>query len=820
MSDGRVIIDTRLDSNGAVRDLHKMTKTINRDTRDMSNSFKPVEQSGVRSMTNISKSASNLGSVLSKVGALLASAFAVSKLISIGKQAVEIASDVQEVQNVVDTAFGDMAYKMEQFADVAIETYGISKLTAKQTGSTMMAMAKGLGLASDEASDMALNLTGLSADMASFYNISQDMASTALKSIFTGETETLKRFGIVMTEANLSAFALSQGINKSLKNMTQAEKVQLRYAYVMQQTSLAQGDFAKTSDSWANQTRILSERWKEFLSIAGNGLIQLLTPALKVINELMQQLIVGITALANYFGFAFEATATAGVADMESAMDDYTDSTNAAAKAQKALLGGYDKLQVISSDSGTSETNAEGGLGGTSAQQSISIDKTEVKSTFNLLAGLADRFSSFSNQFSSFSDQMSSLGSSLGTVFNTNVVPMFDSFVSNASLIFSSWGTTMGDIFSSLWNDFIYPNLSNLIVYGIPLISSFITDSTNLFTQWQLFISDITGSIWKDAVSPMLQLITKQVEDVWILLTEWYDEYGSPIVAGISELLSKIFDIFNDFWQEWMKPIFDTIYKVLNELWDNHLKPLWTNVSGLIGDFVLMAVTFYNKFIAPIVGYLVRTFGPVFTSVFNTIASIVSKTIGSVIDIVSSIVSVLRSVIQFVRNVFSGDWKSAWVSIKNVFVSIWNVLIKVVKGIINRMIGFINAIIGGIETMMNFLVGIINKLSFDVPDWVPGIGGEHFGFNLSEVSLSKIPYLAQGAVLPANNPFLAVVGDQKHGTNIEAPLDTIVKAFEQVMNNRSNDSGDIILNIDGNELFRWTRKKNAEYRAKYGVSAF
>ena len=190
-----------------------------------------------------------------------------------------------------------MADKMEKFADVSIKQFGISRLAAKQTGSTFMAMARGMNISMDNASDMAVALTGLSADMASFYNVEQDVASAALKSVFTGETETLKQFGIVMTEANLEAYALAQGINKSLSAMSQAEKVQLRYNYVMSQTALAQGDFAKTSDGWANQTRILSEQWKEFGSTVGTVLMTALLPAIKSLN----------TALSNLISFAQEA---------------------------------------------------------------------------------------------------------------------------------------------------------------------------------------------------------------------------------------------------------------------------------------------------------------------------------------------------------------------------------------------------------------------------------------------------------------------------------------------------------------------------------
>lgn len=250
---------------------------------------------------------------------------------------------------------------MEDFADTAVETYGISKLTAKQTGSTFMATAAGMGLANDSASDMSIALTGLSADMASFYNVSQDVASTALKSIFTGETETLKQFGIVMTDANLQAYALSQGITKSTSEMSQAEKVQLRYNYVMSQTALAQGDFAKTSDSWANQTRILSEQWKEFGSIIGTVLMNVLLPAVRTINDVLSQLISvaqsAAQALAEVFGVDSSQTESAakGIANStETAADNYeniSESAEETKESQEGTLASFDQINKLNDDS-------------------------------------------------------------------------------------------------------------------------------------------------------------------------------------------------------------------------------------------------------------------------------------------------------------------------------------------------------------------------------------------------------------------------------------------------------------------------------------
>ena len=189
MADGRVTIETGIDTSGAEKGMKKVDKVLKSakvsdikpkvDLNSAKSSFNSFENIAEKSAGNVNKKMNQIGSTIKRVGAIIAATFSVRAIVNFGKQAVETASDLQEVQNVVDTAFGSMSYKMEQFADKAIKTYGISKLTAKRTASTYMAMASGMGIAANEASNMALDLTGLSADMASFYNVSQDIAETA-----------------------------------------------------------------------------------------------------------------------------------------------------------------------------------------------------------------------------------------------------------------------------------------------------------------------------------------------------------------------------------------------------------------------------------------------------------------------------------------------------------------------------------------------------------------------------------------------------------------------------------------------------------------
>lgn len=294
----------------------------------------------------------SLGSTVKKLGGIIASAFAITKLVQFGKSAINLASDLQEAQNVVDVAFGSMSDKANAFAQSALKNYGLAELSAKKYSSTFMSMAKGMGLATDDATNMSLALTGLVGDVSSFYNIEQDLAATKLKGIFTGESEALKDLGVVMTEANLEAYALAKGFNKSMKEMTQAEKVALRYQYVTEQLSLAQGDFARTSDGWANQIRVLKETFNSLSSIIGEFLIKGLTPFVQKLNDILQRLLAIAQAAKSLFlvsDAAEEITDTA--TDAAGAQEEVTEAVEGTGEAIAGNLASFDELNVMNDES-------------------------------------------------------------------------------------------------------------------------------------------------------------------------------------------------------------------------------------------------------------------------------------------------------------------------------------------------------------------------------------------------------------------------------------------------------------------------------------
>lgn len=313
------------------------------------------------------------------------------------KNAIDISSALTEVQNVVDVTFGDMSKKVNDFAQDSIRQFGMSELTLKQTASRFQAMGTAMGIdsslikkaneflnkqtdgyigLSDSMADVSLNLTKLTADMASLYNIDQDVVSQDLAAIFTGQTRPLRDYGLDLTQATLKEWAMKQGLDSDIASMSQAEKTMLRYQYVLANTQTAQGDFARTADSWANQIRILKQSFEQLGSVIGGALINAFKPFIKALNSVLLVVISFVTKVTNalgaIFGWKYEDSG-AGLADnfsdaAESA-DDVADSTGQAAKNIDKMNKGirqFDELKLITTNDGSGKKGSGGSGGGAS----------------------------------------------------------------------------------------------------------------------------------------------------------------------------------------------------------------------------------------------------------------------------------------------------------------------------------------------------------------------------------------------------------------------------------------------------------------------
>ena len=338
-------------------------------------------------------------SLTAAIGKAYATFWLLARVFRVFKASIDIAGDLKEVQNVVDHTFKNEKYKLEDFAKTAKDSYGITELTAKQAASRFQAMGSTMGIQTQQVTaanefiaaklantedayhslgesmaDMSINLTRLTADMASFYNQDFDTVAEKMNSVFTGQTRPLRQYGIDLTQATLKEWALNNGLNANIATMSQAEKTLLRYQYVMANTKDIQGDFARTAGTWNNQVRLLKMNFLALGAVIGNGLINMLRPALVKLNAFMNSVIHAVTAFINaigkIFGWQVEISDVAIVDPMQDAAgaaEDMEDATGGAAKNAKKLkdyLLGIDELNVFKPDEDSDGGGGGGGAGG------------------------------------------------------------------------------------------------------------------------------------------------------------------------------------------------------------------------------------------------------------------------------------------------------------------------------------------------------------------------------------------------------------------------------------------------------------------------
>lgn len=745
-----------------------------------------VDGTGVKKgIGSISKEAKNMKTSFAGLGKAVAGAFAVKVLYDFGKQAVSLASDLQEVQNVVDVAFGDMAYKVEEFAKSSIRTMGISELTAKKTASTYMSMGKGMGLAVEDAFNMSLSLTQLSADMASFYNISQERADIALKSVYTGETETLKQYGIVMTQVNLEQYALSKGINKSLSSMNQQEMAMLRYNYVLEQTKLAQGDFVRTGGSWANQTRVLAEQWKQLMTIVGNGLIKVLTPLVAVLNQIVSSMISFANSIATVFGgqtYQAEQTSKA-IESSVGSQEDLTKATEKTNKEAKKTTASFDEIQKLTEN--TSEGGA--GAGGGGATSALSVAPFEIKSTEELegnLDGISAKLETIKRDLISFMQPFQKLKMPFDLWIKNDIPQLIKEVKKLGQEIYKGLSETLSIVLPDLRDNVVVPMLNTLLTSILPMYTQIGTEITKTLTESFTIFNKLFQNIWSTGIAPSLKIFTKIWDETWDTIYSTWQKWGSPIFDNVREAIGNIGNTLQIAYDKYWRPIWENFMQMVDWLWTDHLQPLMANIGDFVGEFINGALEIYNKFITPLVNAFLNYFSPQLRNSLDLIMNLVGTTVAYMADALNSFVTTLKGVVQFITGVFTLDWEKAWEGIKTIVKGKWDGIKNIVKTAINFVIDFVNAMITAVIDGLNYVIDAVNKLSFDVPDWVPGIGGETFGFELDKLNANnyKIPKLAQGTVIPANyGNFLATLGDNKKAPEIVSPLPTMKQAFAEAL---------------------------------------
>lgn len=529
------------------QNLIDMTNALAKLARTGSSSGKAAN-SLVSSFNRISKASSGMKiNLLSAVNGISAIRKSILQAIGIAggfyavfqgiKESINIASDLTEVQNVVDVTFGDFKSKMEDLANVSITELGMSKLTAKEIGSRFQAMGTAIGFTQGKMADMSVELTRLAGDMSSFYNVEQKDVAKSLQSIFTGETEPMRKYGVDLTNATLKEWALKKGMDANISTMSQMQKTALRYQYVLEATGAAQGDFLRTQDTWANQVRILKENFRELASVIGSSFIHALKPLVKALNSAMSAIIsfakVVSNALGKIFGWQYEDATGGIVNDYEDAADaagDLADGTGKAADNAKKLkqqLQGIDELNVLASDTDTGTSGGSVGGGSSGGSEDSSVGKwTKTDSILKDFESDLDTLYKLGEYIGeTLTDAMKSIdwnniyqgaknfGSGLASFLNGLISP--ELFGEVGKTIAASLNTALYAL-NSFGTDFDWKDFGNSVASGI----------NNFFSTFDFRNLADTINTWVDGIKTTIVTTIKNIKwsDVIKGAFEFFDE--------------------------------------------------------------------------------------------------------------------------------------------------------------------------------------------------------------------------------------------------------------------------------------------------------
>lgn len=514
---------------------------------------------------SIKSTKSGFRGLASTIGKFYATYWMVMRAVGKIGSAVDLASQLTEVQNVVDTTFGDMASKVDDFTKTSIQDVGMSELTVKQISSRFQALGTSIGISSeqvangtavankalmsqnntlykttDSMADMSLNLTRLAGDMASFYDVDQADVAKSLQSIFSGTIAPLRRYGLDLTQATLSEWAMKNGLDANIKSMTQAEKVLLRYNYVMANTQAAQGDFAKTANTWANSVRVLKQEFQAWGSIIGSVVINALKPFVQALSKVMLKVIsftrTVADALGAIFGWTIEISGGGATVDgMEDIADgvgdigDNADSSNKKAQKLKKTLLSIDEIHALddNSDSGSGGGSGSGGSGGGGAGSGVdsSLKKTDgllekykssIKDLYSLGKYIGDALASAmeSIDWKKIYQKADNFGKGLADFLNGLISPRL--FYDLGATIAGSLNTAL-HFLNSFGTTFDWTNFGLSIANGI----------NGFFENFDFALLAKTINAWVQGIYTMLTTVIKNVS--------WKD-----ILKGITDFLSNL----------------------------------------------------------------------------------------------------------------------------------------------------------------------------------------------------------------------------------------------------------------------------------------
>ena len=692
-------------------EIYRASGSINIDYNQAATAFDTVNKKGKKAtetLNNTGKTTNTFSNKLEGFSSNLSSfatkgtAAVTAPITALGVASFKAASDLNESLSKSEVVFENNANTIKEWSKTSTTAFGASQNEALEMVSKYGAMGKAMGLSSEQTKDYSMNLTQLAGDLASFNNISIDQANTALTGVFTGETESLKGLGIVMTQTNLDAFALATGFKKTNKNSVEAQKAALNYEKAEKNLSKAIKDHGKDSIQ-AREAQLKLKEAQEKMSKATKGQKVELTEAEKV--QLRYNYVMSKTKDAQ--------------GDYMRTSDSAANSSKTLGKSVQNLLTSFGQfLLCLTALIGmlTNIINKFNGLSD-STKKTIIVIAGLVAGIFPLLLAfskMVKAISSISNGFKLFSKGIS--GSIKGIKnfgkATKDGINLLGKFGKGLTTCIKNIGKFTLELIKSAGK-----GLAELGKGLLNCIKSVVKFTAEIIKNTAMAIKN--GAIWVANKVKMIAYKTAQIAVTAATKAMTIAQKAlnlamcmNPIGLVITILLT-------------LAGVFVTLYNKC-EWFRNGVNKVWSAVTSIFTNFS---------------NFLTGIFTTDWTKSFGVFGNIINGFFKNISNIFNAIKRIFSGIIDFVTGVFTGNWSKAWSGIVNIFGGIMDGLGAVIKAPLNTVISLVNMAIDG-----------LNKISFTAPDWVPLVGGKHFGVNIP-----KIPFLAEGGIV--NSATLAMIGE-------------------------------------------------------------
>ena len=678
---------------------------------------------------------------LSSVTNLLSKAFTSLTGVAIGDWFADAAKQsisYLENLNLFTVAMGDAVEEGIAFVNTMQELYGMDPSNLMRYAGNFYQLATAIEMPDAAATNLSLVLTKASNDIASLFNMDIEQVFENLSSGMQGMSRAVRKYGMDIRTSTLQTEAAALGITAQVENMSEANRMGLRFLTMMKQASNANGDFARTIETPANQLRIFREQMSQLGRAIGNFFIKPLGTAIVYINGFIMALRTILTFIADAlelvtgFSNSFDPSGAEEEAD---AIAGVGGAAGAAAKEMKGLIAPFDELNVL-------KDNAQGGGGGGGFGSELmdpriaeAIEQMEYK--FEEIEMKANRVRDNILEFLGFKVDMGQIIEWDPSVLADNITKMIPQQISTIlqpilEAITALLGTVWKGI-QDLWVLHIQPMLEQTGDALSPVLDT-------IAVLWSY-----TSQIIKSAIN--------LINNLWISVLQ-------PILGAFFDAIGNIMTIIGTLWAEVLGPVIEYIGAGIYDLWINTLLPIIQRVIEIVGGVIEIVLALWNNVLAPVIDWLIKVLGPSIQNLIKTIWDIVSSLFKSIGGVIDGLLTALEGVIDFLAGVFTGDWERAWKGIVNIFIGLGNAIISAFEFCVNAVIGLINGMISlvynAVVALINSILGAVSAiaglLGFDLDLRItappPAIPMQRWG---------RIPELATGGVV--TSPTYAMIGE-------------------------------------------------------------